>query len=413
MAKDTLYIAITGHVDHGKSTLIGRLLIDTGSLPKDKMDELNKISRELGKDAELAYLTDQLKEEREENKTIDTTQTFIKTKNRDFVIIDTPGHTEFLKNMLTGASMASAAVLIVDAHEGIMEQTRRHAYLLSMIGIEDIIVVLNKMDIENFDKVRFEKLTSDLMEIFGELEMKPAHMIPISAREGINIMKRSKEMDWYKGPTLIEALGSIKIENINSRKPLRFPVQDVYDIDGKKVLVGGVSSGTISRGQKVILMPSNQKAGISSIKLFEGEKEKAGEGENIGMIIDKDLSLKRGDVIVEDGCVNAPSSDLYGEVFWMADEPLKVDSKFTLRIATQETEGHISSIFKTIDASTLKVLEGNIGGIKQNEVGMVAIKTAKPVIAEDFSFIEEFGRFVIEKENELFGAGIVRRGLKN
>jgi sulfate adenylyltransferase large subunit len=413
MAKDTLYIAITGHVDHGKSTLIGRLLIDTGSLPKDKIDDLKKISKELGKDAELAYLIDQLKEEREENKTIDTTQTFIKTKNRDFVIIDTPGHTEFLKNMLTGASMASAAVLIVDAHEGIMEQTRRHAYLLSMIGIEDIIVVLNKMDVENFDQGKFNKLASDLSGIFGEMNMKPAFMIPISAREGINIMKRSKEMDWYKGPTLIEALGSVKIDVASSRKPLRFPVQDVYDIDGKKVLVGGVSSGTISRGQKVILMPSNQKTGISSIKLFEGEKDKAGEGENIGVIIDRDLSVKRGDVIVEEGGAAAPSNDLYGEVFWMSDEPLKIDSEFTLRIATQETEGHVASIFKTIDASTLKMIEGNKDGIKQNEVGMVAIKTAKPVIAEDFSFIEEFGRFVIEKDNELLGAGIVRRGLKN
>ncbi len=223
MAKDTLYIAITGHVDHGKSTLIGRLLIDTGSLPKDKMDELNKIAKELGKDAELAYLTDQLKEEREENKTIDTTQTFIKTKNRDFVIIDTPGHTEFLKNMLTGASMASAAVLIVDAHEGIMEQTRRHAYLLSMIGIEDIIVVLNKMDVENFDQGRFKKLASDLSGIFGELNMEPAYMIPVSAREGINIMKRSKEMEWYKGPTLIEALGSDKDRQYQITKTLKVP----------------------------------------------------------------------------------------------------------------------------------------------------------------------------------------------
>lgn len=234
MRRETVKIVIVGHVDHGKSTLIGRLLLDTNSLPKERIAEIKKISKELGKDTELAFLTDQLKEERERGITIDTTQIFFKTRRKNFVIIDALGHLEFLKNMITGATQAEAAVLIIDAKEGIMEQTRRHLYIIQLIGIKQVIVVLNKMDLVKYNREIFNRIKQELSIFLEQMDIKTAIIIPISAKKNDNISRKSFRTNWFRGPRLLEALDSLKIEVQDIDKPLILPVQDVYKVDAKQ-----------------------------------------------------------------------------------------------------------------------------------------------------------------------------------
>ena len=230
MQKEKLKFVIVGHVDHGKSTLIGRLFFDTGSLPADKIAEIEKISKELGRDVEFAFMMDHLQEERDQGITIDTAQAFFHTDKRDYVIIDAPGHVEFTKNMITGASQAQAAILIVDAAEGVREQTRRHAYLLSMLGLTQVAVVINKMDLDSvrYSKQRFEQVVAELLEFCEPLGIKPMHIVPISAKQGENVAKKSTHMDWYIGPTVLELLDDFVVPSKPADKPMRFPIQDVY-----------------------------------------------------------------------------------------------------------------------------------------------------------------------------------------
>lgn len=407
MKKETVKIVIVGHVDHGKSTLIGRLLLDTDSLPREKMAEIKKVSGNLGVESGLAYLTDQLREEREKNITIDTTQIFFRTRKRNYCIIDVPGHVEFLKNMISGASFASSAVLIVDVSAGVMEQTHRHAYILDMLGIKNLVVVFNKMDIVGYDKEVFEKVKLELSDFLKALSMKPAFIIPISAKKGTNILRRSPEMRWYKGPSFLEALDKLKIEADMRVRPLRFPVQDIYEIDGEVILVGKVASGSARTGEKVLIFPGRKEARIRKIKVFRKNKVIAREGENIGLVLDTPVSVKRGDII--SGRKEEPSLRNFfcGDIFWMSDKPLRKKDRFTLRCATQEVGCFIDRIKRKIDSSTLEILEEDAGDLGLNEAGVVTLKTEKPLALEEFGFIEELGRFVIEENHVVRAVGIV------
>ena len=231
----TLNFVIVGHVDHGKSTLIGRLLYDTDSLPSDKIEEIKKTSEGLGRKTEFAYLLDHLEEERQQGLTIDTTQVFFKTDKRCYVIIDAPGHVEFVKNMVTGASQAEAAILIIDVKEGIKEQTKRHAYILSLLGLNQVVVILNKMDLVDFSEGRFNEVKKGAQEFLNSINMDPLFYIPICAIKGDNIARRSERMNWYNGPTLLESLDTLKSRESAENKPLIFPIQDAYKIDDKRI----------------------------------------------------------------------------------------------------------------------------------------------------------------------------------
>ncbi len=398
-----------GHVDHGKSTLIGRLLLDTGSLPKEKVAEVRKISKELGSDAELAYITDQLKEEREQNITIDTTQTFFKTKKRDYVIIDAPGHVEFLKNMMTGAAQAELAVLLVDARDGVQEQTTRHAYIINMFGIDTIITVFNKMDLVGYSEKRFEELNRELLGSFDNLATTSAHSIPVSAIAGENVSKKSSKMKWYRGKTFLAALDSFTPDSMRGKRPLRFTVQDVYTIDGETVYVGRLVSGSMRRDQKITVLPTVGHSVIREIKVSGSEKTEAYEGENLGLVLADDLSIERGTVIVQREDPPEPTRVVRGNIFWMAAEPLRLDEPMTLRCATQDVECVAERIEKRIDSSTLEVIETDAAVLEQNEAGVVALKTARPILVEEFRFIRELGRFVLERNCNVQGAGIVAR----
>jgi len=407
MKKEFLSIVITGHVDHGKSTLIGRLLLDTNSLPEDKIREIKKISLQLGKESGLAFITDHLKEERQQDMTIDTTQIFFKSQKRNYVIIDSPGHVEFIKNMLTGATLAEAAVLIVDAKAGVEEQTRRHAYLLGMLGIKNIIAIFNKMDLVGYAQSRFEEVKANLLLFSQALNIKPAFFIPASAREGENISKRSSLMPWYKGLCLLEALDSLKPEEKIENLPLRLPIQDIYEIAGKKIIVGKILSGTICPGQRVRLYPSAIETCIDSLQIFGRKIKKASAGKNIGLTLAEDNLAQRGEVIVDSRDMLEPKTSFKADIFWMADMPLKLNSPLTFRLATQEVDCVVEKIEKRIDSSTFKILEEDAKELKLNEAGEVIFKTARPIVLEKFDFIAELGRFVIEQGLHLQGTGII------
>ncbi len=409
MAKDTLKIIITGHVDHGKSTLIGRLLLDTNSLPKEKVAEIKHISQELGKDTELAFLVDQLKEERENSLTIDTTQIFFHSRRRNYVIIDAPGHAEFIKNMFTGATQAQAAVLLIDMREGIKDQTRRHPYILGMLGIENVIVACNKMDLVGFERNKFEEIKEQIAKILNSIGIAPKYIIPISARMGLNISKKSRETPWYKGPTLLGALDSIKPVVKTEDKPLRLAIQDIYEINGEKIVAGKVLSGKIQQGQHVRIYPQDADARIWAIRVFLGTKKKAQEGENIGLILDNPSVARRGEIISQKEHPPHLTSRFKADIFWMAEEPLKLNSPIILRCSTQEVNCVAEKIEERINSSTLEIIEENAGELRFNEAGVVVLKTEKPIAIEKFDFVEELGRFVIETDDYLQAAGIITR----
>lgn len=408
MNEEHLKFAIVGHVDHGKSTLIGRLFFDTDSLPEGKMEEIKKICDELGKDIEFGFIMDHLQEEREQGVTIDTAQTFFKTDKRHYVIIDAPGHKEFTKNMITGASQAEAALLIVDADEGVQEQTKRHANILSMLNLQQVIVVMNKMDLVDYKEERFNDVRKELIAFLDSINIKPSFIIPISAKEGDNIAKKSENMPWYTGKTVLEALDTFTPKVSAVEKPLRYPVQDVYKFDDKRILAGRVESGVLKKGDKLLFLPSNSESTIRAIEDMNGEQQEAVAGKSTGITIEHPLFVERGEVACDpDKEKPTVTTRFRGKVFWMSKLPFEKTEKITLKIATQEVECAVEKIEKKIDSSTLKVLEEDASGLKEWEVGEMIFKTDSPVVIEGFNETPELGRFVLVKGEDVCAGGIV------
>lgn len=404
-----LPIAIVGHVDHGKSTLIGRLLLDTGSLPKEKIIEIKKISESLGRGAELAYITDQLKEEREQSITIDTTQIFFRGRKRNYVIIDTPGHAELIKNTLTGASLARAAILLVDAGEGVREQTKRHAFLLQMLGLEHVIVLFNKMDLVGYDPMRYSIVKEEVTGFLRKLTIKPSFFIPVSAKTGQNITKPASQMQWYRGPTFLQALDQLHLTIADINGPLRFPIQDVYSVDEEQVIVGRIESGRVWRNQLVELHPSGRKTKIKKIKFFGKTPKSAGARESIGLVLDYLGTVERGFLISDRDDPPRYVNSFLGSLFWLAEEPFQADRGYQLQIATQAVQCKAAKIERRIDTSTLETLEENSTELKIRELGRVVIQTKSPVTIEEYTSIPELGRFVIKNKGNVLGAGIIAK----
>lgn len=405
--KNVLKFVIVGSVDHGKSTLIGRLLFDTHSLPLEKIEEMKKISRDLNRKTEFAFLLDHLQEEREQGITIDTTQMFFKTPEREYVIIDAPGHVEFVKNMITGASQAEAAILIIDADEGIKEQTKRHANILSMIGIKQVVVVVNKMDLVNRTEEAFNKIRTEAIKFLEAANIKPDYFIPISALDGDNVANKSSEMTWYEGPTVLEALASFKNMASLSEKQLIFPIQDVYRVEEKRIFVGRIESGRMKVGEEISVLPDVKSTYIKSIEVFNENRNDAICGESIGITTTDPLFIERGNVICEKGKELSASNDIRANVFWMGKEPLKEKETITLKCATQEVTAEIYEIKKRVNSSSLEVVEDDAKQLDNLEVGEIFIKTKKPIVTTKFDDIEELGRFVLIKNENIVAGGII------
>ena len=406
MTKDRLKVAFVGHVDHGKSTLIGRLLYDTDSVPPDKMEQIQRASEEQGLDTELAFLMDHLKEERDEKKTIDTAQIFFETDGREYVIIDAPGHREFLKNMLTGASQAQAAVLIVDTQLGMEEQTRRHAFLLELLGVRYCVAALNKMDQVDFSQARFEGLQAVLEEHLTKVGLPWVACVPVSARHGDNVVARSDRMPWYDGPTLMETLAGIQaIEETDL--PMRLCVQDVYRFDGERIVAGRVETGTIDEGDRVLVLPDGVESEVYTIERFLSPRTSAEPGECIGLTVPDELEVRRGQVFCAPDAAPRLSAHLTARVFWMSPEPVQRGQSLDLKIVTQESACSIGAIRNRVDSSSLELLEADAGQLHEADVAEVELASARPMVVEVVKRNPSLGRVVLERDGDVVGAGIL------
>ncbi len=404
-----LSLVITGHVDHGKSTLIGRLLYDTESLPPDKIREAERASASQGRQTEFAYLLDHLEEERRQGITIDTTQVFFETCRRRYVIIDAPGHVEFLRNMITGVTQAQAAVLIVDAAEGVREQTRRHAYMLALLGLHPLVVVVNKMDLVNFSQERFHEVRRSIEGFLGPTGLKASLHIPISAFRGDNVAGRSVHMEWYAGPTFLEALDTLQGTPPPADKPLLVSIQDVYTIDGRRINVGRVESGVLRKGLEVRVLPGGRTATVNSIEKFREAPETAVAGECIGLTTTQSVDLNRGDVLCLPGQEPILADTISARIFWMAGQDLTGSLELMMRCTTQETGCKVKHIHKRIDSSRLEMIEQDAEILKELEVGEVTIQTDRPILTKDFTDVPALGRFVLAHGENVCAGGIVMR----
>ncbi len=408
MEEKELHIVIVGHVDHGKSTLVGRLFYDTGCLSPDKIEEIKESSGAAGsKDGkiEFAHVMDNLKEERDQGITIDIAHTFFQTERRRYVIIDAPGHREFLKNMISGTSQAEAAIMLVDAARGVEEQTLRHCHVLALLGIRQVAVLLNKMDLTGYSEETFTTVKKNIVDVLTGLGIAPSYTIPISAMEGDNVAARSENMKWYDGPTVLEALDSFESKEATDRG-LRFPVQDIYEIDGEKVVVGRVEAGVLRAGEEVIVLPENRKARIKEIRKFleDGIKE-APAGDSIGVIVEG-AELGRGEIIVDKAGPSVTDS-VHANIFWMVDKDYTIGRPLSFKCATQDVEGVIERIYQRFDPASIEVVERDSSVIKPSEVAEVEIKLSRPVAVDSFSEIQETGRFVLEHGGYPVAGGII------
>lgn len=410
--RDKLSIVITGHVDHGKSTVIGRLLADTGSLPKGKLEDVREMCLKNAKPFEYAFLLDALKDERSQGITIDSARCFFKTKKRDYIVIDAPGHVEFLKNMVTGAARAEAALLVICASEGVRENSRRHGYLVSMLGIKQVVVLINKMDLVDYDRGVYEKLVADYGKFLSELNVKPISYIPISARDGDNIATGSHRMPWYQGLTLLEQLDAFEQRKSKNNLPLRFPIQDIYkftmDNDDRRILAGTIETGTLLVGDEVLFLPSRKMSRVISIEAFNvPPKEKACAGEAIGVTLDTQLYVKPGELMVKpDETAPRVHSRFKSHIFWMGKSPLIQGKTYKMKLATSRTPVTVAEIVHVLDAADLHLNRGK-RQLDRHDVGEVILETARPVAFDPAAVIEGTGRFVLIDNYEIAGGGIV------
>ena len=403
-------IVIVGHVDHGKSTLIGRLLHETGSLPDGKLDHLKAVSARRGMPFEWSFLLDALQTERDQGITIDTSQIRFCTASRDFVLIDAPGHVEFLRNMITGAAQADAAVLMIDATEGVREQTRRHGYLLHLLGVRQVAVVVNKMDRTDYSATRFNEIAEEIEAYLASLGLKPAAVIPVSAREGDGVALKSASLAWYDGPTVLQALDQFSPAMPLQNLPLRLPVQAVYKFDDRRIIAGRIESGEIAVGDEIVVMPGNKTARVRSIENWplphEGRSvSSASAGRSVGITLDRDLFVQRGDILAHISATVPASRRLRARVSWLHATPLLPDAAITLRLGTGEARGQVSAIVNTLDPGALQSGANRI--IPQNHIGEIDIELAKPLAADRSTAHPATGRFALEIDGRIVGGGMV------
>jgi bifunctional enzyme CysN/CysC len=407
---EQLKIVIVGHVDHGKSTFVGRLFHDTGSLPEGKLEQLQKVAERRGVPFEWANLMDALQAERDQNITIDTAQIWFHTKKRQYVIIDAPGHKEFLKNMVTGAANAEAALLLIDAHEGVQENSRRHGYLLNLLGIRQLAVFVNKMDLENYSQSKFNQIESEYRAWLKTIGVEPRLFIPIAARHGDNIASLSKNMPWWQGPTVLEALDEFKVAELPKDQPLRLPIQDVYRFDQRRILAGRVESGAVKVGDRLIFAPNNKVSTVKSIERWNAPlSNSASAGESIGITLTEQIFIERGAVAALETMPPYELTRFKARLFWLGRTPFRKGKTYKLKLATQEMDCEIEAIDKVIDASTLETLsrKANEIFVGRHEVAELSIRTKRPVAFDAHSQIATTGRFVIVDGLEVSGGGII------
>ncbi len=406
-SRESLKTVIVGHVDHGKSTLVGRLFHDTDSLPEGRLEAIQEVCERRGMPFEFAFLMDALQAERDQGVTIDTAQIWFKTKKRDYVIIDAPGHKEFLKNMVTGAAASDAAILLIDADEGVREQSRRHGYLLHLLGVKQVAVAVNKMDLVNFSRDRFEEIEKEYREYLSGINVNPTFVIPISARDGDNVADRSAKMEWYQGPTVLEALDEFKVVTELSDLPLRLPLQDVYRFDHRRIFAGRIESGTLNVGDELVFSPSNRTGRVKSLEAWsvQGAPGSASAGECIGFTLEEQIFVERGEVASH--AVRAPiETDVFrARLFWLSSNAMKVGSTYKIKLNTRETKITVQSIENVIDTGDLSTSVA--AEVPRNAVAEVVLRSEDMLALDSFIDAPNTGRFVLVDNFDIAGGGII------
>ncbi len=406
---EQLKIVIVGHVDHGKSTFVGRLFHDTGSLPEGKLEQLRRIADRRGVPFEWANLMDALQSERDQNITIDTAQIWFRTAKRQYVIIDAPGHKEFLKNMVTGAASAEAALLLIDAQEGVRENSRRHGYLLHLLGLRQVAVLVNKMDLVEYSQERFQQIVAEYRQWLFSVGLEPLFFLPISAKQGGNLAAPSPQMPWWAGPTVVEALDGFQLAETPADLPLRFPVQDVYRFDDRRILAGRIEAGRVKVGDTLVFTPGDKTSNVRTIERWNAPaSDQASAGESIGLTLTEQIFVARGAVASLESSPPFELSTFHARVFWLGRTPLLPERTYRLKLATQEVECRVQSIEKVIDASTLETIARPAeAGVGRHEVAELTLHTKKPIAFDTHAEVAAMGRFVLVDGLEVSGGGII------
>lgn len=409
--KERMDIVITGHVDHGKSTLVGRLLSDTGSLPQGKLESVKDSCEKNGRVFEYSMLLDALEDEQKQGITIDSARIFFKSKLREYVIIDAPGHIEFLRNMLSGASRAVAAVLVIDAIEGVAENSKKHGMLLSLLGISQVVVAINKLDAFNYDEAIFRKIKAQYEEYLEGLKVKPIAFVPISAREGKNIVKPALETPWYQGKTILEVLDTFHNLPSNENSFFAMPLQDIYrfsnDNDDRRIYAGTIVSGEIKEGDLVKFLPSNKEAHIKNIEVWNSpSKTSAKANEASGFTLQENIYVKSGEVMIkaDENALAHISSKIKANLIWLGEKPFVFHKNYLLKLAAAKVTAKLEKIERVL---------GENGGdekrndLKKNECGSVVLSLSNPIALSSFYDNASLGRFVIVDNYDAVGGGIV------
>jgi len=411
---ELLRFTTAGSVDDGKSTLIGRLLYDSKAIFEDQMELLEATSEQRGEDGvNLALLTDGLRSEREQGITIDVAYRYFATPKRKFIIADTPGHIQYTRNMVTGASTANLALLLVDARHGVIEQTKRHAFIASLLQIPHIAVCINKMDLVDYSKDAFDKIKADFKSFSSKLEIKDMHFIPISALNGDNVVDRSNNMQWYEGSTLMHLLENIHIGSDHNHVDCRFPVQYVVRPQTKEYpdyrgYAGRIEGGVFKPGDEVTILPSGFTSKIKSIDTFNGEIKEAFSPMSVCMTLTDDIDISRGDMLVRENNKPNASQDIDLMICWMNEKKMIPRGKYTIRHTSQTARCIIKDVKYKMDINTLHRLEED-KEIGLNDIGRITIRTTKPLFFDAYRRNRNTGSVILvdEATNETVGAGMI------
>lgn len=412
--KPHMNLIFVGHVDHGKSTTVGRLLYESGAITERDIARYKELTQQFNRPTfEFAFVMDELKEERERGITIDIAHKEFQTPKFYFTIIDAPGHKDFVKNMITGASQADAAILICSVEEGIKPQTREHLILINVLGVKQLIVGINKMDVSNFNQQKFETLKGELTTLLKQLGFKTENVpfIPFSALEGTNSGKKTDKMPWYSGPTLMAALDELKVPVKPTDKPLRLPIQDVFSISGfGTVPVGRVETGILKVGDQVVVMPGGGKAEVKSIEMHHKQMQKAEPGDNIGFNIKgvEKKDMKRGDVVGPASNPPTVAAEFTAQMIVLHHQNV-IARGYTpvFHFHTAQLACTIIDILERKDPKTGQTAEKNPTTLKTGDVAIVKIKPTKPLVIEKYSDFPQLGRFAVRDMGETVGAGVV------
>ncbi|MCD2358045.1 sulfate adenylyltransferase subunit CysN [Pantoea sp. MHSD4] len=412
--KSLLRFLTCGSVDDGKSTLIGRLLHDTRQIYEDQLSSLHNDSKRHGTQGEkldLALLVDGLQAEREQGITIDVAYRYFSTEKRKFIIADTPGHEQYTRNMATGASTCDLAILLIDARKGVLDQTRRHSFISTLLGIKHLVVAINKMDLVEYDQARYEQIKQDYLDFAGQLpDDLDIRFVPMSALEGDNVASASQTMPWYSGPTLLDVLETVKLNRVVDHQPMRFPVQYVnrpnLDFRG---YAGTLASGSVQVGQRVKVLPSGVESTIARIVTFDGDLQEAGAGEAITLVLQDEIDISRGDLLVDASETLAAVQSASVDVVWMAEQPLQAGQSYDLKIAGKKTRGRVEKVLHQVEINSLETRQ--VDALPLNGIGRIELTFDEPMVLDSYQQNPVTGGmiFIDRLTNVTVGAGMIHQ----